>query len=641
MRVNASTSRTWMTKRFADDVRVLPPHVAPKMEKVLAGVRDHGVNHPPLRTRRIEGNPDGRFRLMDIDHKYRIVAVVEGNEPLFMRAGNHDETIDWGAKATLSPYIERLLLTSESFRRHEERRVAEDQPVLVETVVSLPEILEHADDLSDLVSSDVFGFLDGYREGLIEDWMIFLSPLQTRAVQRSVEGPCRVSGGPGTGKTVVALHRAAAFARAASEGGQVLMTSFVNTIPGVLDGLFERLAPDVHDRVDFRSIHSLAGTVLHERGIDVRIDEAAARSRFDERLAADPSRRDALARAGFTGQYVWDEVTRVLEGREVADLEIYLSLERHGRAQRMGETERREVWSLYREYCEACERGEQPIVSWSRHLALARRALEQSPALSTYRAIVVDEAQDITESGLRFLVAMLGGGASGSLLLVGDNAQRIYHGGFRLKDLGIEIRGRSFVLDTCYRSTHEIMVAAGALSRYLSSEDFGESGTRNDGWKTSRYGPKPTLREFRTVADEQVWLASELATLADSERDSAAVLVPTNKLADSWRANLRQAGIETCDLLKYKGRPIPGVKIGTHNRAKGLEFTRVYIPNLSRYGVGGDMENVDDLILRGSKLYVAMTRARDQLALSYAGHQSLFVEPLLQHVEIAPSTPAA
>lgn len=634
--MDETSPRIWMTKGFADDVRGLPPEVGPKIEKVLHGVRTEGVNHRPLRTRRIVGNPDSRFRLMDIDDKYRVVVAVEGAEPLFMKAGNHDETIAWGSKASLGPYVNRLALTSDTFRR-KKRRISQEQPVLVDTPASLPEILEHGEELSDLVSSDVFGFLEGYRDGLIEDWMIFLSPLQNRAVQRSVDGPARVTGGPGTGKTVVGLHRAAAVARAAEETDRILVTSFVNTVPEVLDGLFERLAPEVHDRVVFRSIHTLAHDTLEDLGTDLRIDDIAARARFDERLTSDAERRDELARAGFGGQYLWDEVSRVIEGREVADLAAYLALERHGRAQPMYEPERRAVWTLYTEYLAACARGQPPIVSWPRHFGLARAALAANAAPPPYRAIIVDEAQDITEAGLRFLLALLEGGSSGQLLLIGDNAQRIYPGGFRLGDLGIESRGRSFVLETCYRSTHEIMEAANALGRYLSSEEFGDGAPRITGWQTSRYGPRPLLRGFATVAEEQAWLAGELVALTAAERDAAAVLVPTNRIADLWRAYLPQTGVEVCDLMKYKGRPLPGVKVGTHNRAKGLEFARVFAPNLSRRGIGGDPDMIDDLILRGSKLYVAMTRARDRVDLSYAGEPSVFVDSLREHVDIANS----
>jgi superfamily I DNA/RNA helicase len=403
----------------------------------------------------------------------------------------------------------------------------------------------------------------------------------------------------------------------------------------VLDGLFERLAPDVHLQVDFKAVHSLAGTILHERGVDARIDDVAARARFDDRLTADPDRGEALARAGFGAKYLWDEITRVIEGREVQDLDGYLALARHGRHQPMQEPERRAVWQLYSEYRDACDRADPPIASWSQHLTLARAALVDRPWAERYRAIVVDEAQDVTQAGVRLLTELVSGGTAGQLMLIGDNAQRIYPGGFRLRDLGLEVRGRSFILDMCYRSTHEIMEAANALGRYLSSDDFGEDGVRGVGWRTSRYGPRPRLHEFRSVHDEQSWLTNEIVSLATDERDAVGLLVPTNKLADSWRRELKAAGVVTCELINYKGKPLPGVKVGTYNRAKGLEFARVILPNLSRFGLSVDADKLDDVILRGSQLYVAMTRARDRVDLSYAGEPSLYVEPLLNHVDIA------
>src|SRR5204863_2732601 len=117
-----------------------------------------------------------------------------------------------------------------------------EDPVLFDAGTSVAEIVA-SPALSEEITVCLDGVLEGWADGTIEDWMIFLSPVQRRAVDRAVGGPGRVAGGPGTGKSVVGLHRAVAFARERHEGQKVLMTSFVNTVPGVLEGLFERLAP--------------------------------------------------------------------------------------------------------------------------------------------------------------------------------------------------------------------------------------------------------------------------------------------------------------------------------------------------------------------------------------------------------------
>jgi superfamily I DNA/RNA helicase len=112
-----------------------------------------------------------------------------------------------------------------------------------------------------------------------------------------------------------------------------------------------------------------------------------------------------------------------------------------------------------------------------------------------------------------------------------------------------------------------------------------------------------------------------------------AVLVSSNSLVEKWVDRFDDAGIESCRLLNYRGTPTPGVKIGTYNRAKGLEFKQVILPNLSRHATAVDPEKVDDLIKRGSQLYVAITRARDQLDLSFAGEPSPLLDPLLGAID--------
>ena len=186
---------------------------------------------------------------------------------------------------------------------------------MFEEELTLPQIVARADEVSDLMVGDLFGALEGYRDGTIEEWMVFLSPLQRRAVDRAMDGPGRVTGGPGTGKTVVALHRTAGFARAATNDRAVLLTSFVKTIPDVLQSLFERLAPESTKRVDARGIHSLASQVLRSRGIGVNPTSEAARDRIDRAIGKEPQLATRLRDGGFNAGYVRDEIQRVIAGR--------------------------------------------------------------------------------------------------------------------------------------------------------------------------------------------------------------------------------------------------------------------------------------------------------------------------------------
>lgn len=624
--MGAPAQNLWFSRRFYEDYRSLHPRIAGKVGQATRMVRQHGPYYVSFHTRLVEGNPDSRFRFMNVDDQYRMVVVLEGKHVFFEMVGNHDETLKRGAAAIYRELEERRQIDPETYvrRPRKEKEVAEAPGFFEDLPTSLPELFSEPEKIADLVTGDIFGALEGYRDGLIEDWMIFLSPLQRRAVDRELHGPARVTGGPGTGKTVVGLHRAKKLAEELDGSRRILMTSFVRNIPDMLGGLFERLAPRAHERVDFRHIHGLAGSILHSRGRQVRVDVDAARSRFNHRLASDPNRRQTLLRQGFGPDYLWDEVNRVIEGRGISTLDAYLELERHGRKRPMQEEARRLTWSIYEEYRQACDKVEPMLVDYEWLLKIALDALREEPMGRKYEAIVVDEAQDVTEVGLRFLLELLEGGPDGRLIVIGDQAQRIYQGGFRLSDLGVDTRGRSVVLKESYRSTDEIMQAVGALGRFLSPEDFGEDGLASFASATVRRGEKPWIRRFESSQEETEWVIDQLRTSDDP--DSIGLLLHSNAAVDRWARVLRETEIGAVKLLDWSGRPAPGVKIGTYHRSKGLEFKRVILPGLDSSFPWADEKDADAFLTQGSVLYVAMSRARDRLDMTHAGQPSYLVE---------------
>jgi superfamily I DNA/RNA helicase len=631
--IGVSNVRLWASHRFFDDLATLPNEIQRKVGKVAGLVLDQGVRHGSLQTKPIERNIDRRFHFMRVDRDYRMVVVLEGGDVLFDMVGPHDATERRGERATMRTYVERLGIDPETFVRLPRHVAIAEEPTLFgEQPVSLPQLVAEAETLSDPITGDIFGALDGYRDGLIEDWMIFLSPLQRRAVDRNLHGPARVTGGPGTGKTVVGLHRAKRLAEELDGGRRVLMTSFVRNIPETLDGLFERLSPDADDRVYFRHIHELATDVLRTRDRHVRVDANAAHSRFNARLAADPARRLALQRQGFTPDYLWDEVTRVIEGRGIEDVDTYLAVERHGRKRPMQEEARRLTWSLYEEYRAACDNPQSVVADFERVLKLAYDALREEPTGKRYQAVVVDEAQDVTEVGLRFLLELLEDGPDGRLILIGDRAQRIYPGGFKLRDIGVDTRARSITLKESYRSTDEIMRAVGALGRFLSPDDFGEDGLASFASATVRRGEKPTIRRFESSKAETEWVLETIRTSADL--DSIGLLLPTNSAAARWLRVLREDDIQTVPLLQWSGRPTPGVKVGTYHRSKGLEFKHVILPGLDSSYPWAGQDDADAFLMQGSVLYVAMSRARDGLDMTYAGHPSYFLEQITGYCRV-------
>lgn len=459
--------------------------------------------------------------------------------------------------------------------------------------------------------------LEGIRKAPIEEWMAFLDPTQARLVRRNFNGPSRIRGAAGTGKTVVALHRAAHLARTME--GRVLVTTFVRTLPRVMSALMERLAPDVAGRIDFRSVHSFARDVLVQRGRPVVIDAVTADRVFKD-LWEREGKSGPLGKIDSAPSYWQDEIAHVLKGRGLSRFEQYAELPRMGRRRPLSREMRAEVWGLYVAYEEAiATRG---ILDWEDVVLEAESSLAETP-LHGYAAVVVDEAQDLSCAMIRMLHSVVGDAPDG-FNLVADGQQTIYPGGFTLAEAGVDISGRGVVLTRNYRNTVEIAAFASALVADDEVADIEGGPARSEPAETVRHGARPVYTVFpsRSVHDKSL---VERVRRAVDESDGSTNFGDIGVLAlYTWHAReaaeaLEAAGIPTIQLDKYDGKPVDAVKVGTIKRAKGLEFKEVLVvrtpPHLVQPGLIPDTDDaaLERRELQRRELYVAMTRARDGL----------------------------
>lgn len=476
----------------------------------------------------------------------------------------------------------------------------------------------------------------------IEDWMLFLHPDQRALVDREFSGPARVRGAAGTGKTVVALHRAASLAkRYGAEGGRVLVTTYISSLPPVLEQLFRRLPTADPTRVDFLNVDKLAFRICAAAGQRPRLDPRAVDAAFAGAVKDVVTDGSPIKRAGLSRDYLKEEIRAVIKGRGITDLDTYLDLRRTGRRTQFGEALRRQVWELR----EAWDTGmAERRVEDFHDVVLRARDLARLRPEPTYRAVVIDEAQDLTLVALQLLRSLVNGQGPDrpdGLFISGDGAQRIYAGGFTLRQAGVEVRGRTSVLRTNYRNTAEIYRAAIAVTGADAVEDLDEEYRRGDEpAEVGRTGVPVELIIARSFEEE---LSAVVARARDLlERDhlvgpgDVGICCATNAQAAAVRTAVRSCGFETQDLKDYDGVPNSCVKIGTHHRAKGLEFKVVFLPGLSQgefprpAPVDVDVhEYADHLALQMSALFVAMTRARDRLVLSCTGEPSPVLEPIL------------
>lgn len=493
----------------------------------------------------------------------------------------------------------------------------------------------------------------------IEDWMVFLPADQRGAATRRYQGPARVRGAAGTGKTVVGLHRAADLAlrnraisaeRREQDGSEaapvppVLFTTYIKSLPPVFASLYERLPGTRGGEVEFINVDRLARRICKEAGDSAfvnptKVDKAYSEA-FKQIVLA-----DTPLHGRFTADYLREEITKMIKGRAIESLDDYLNLPRTGRRAQLGHLQRTQVWQL--------------MECWDAHMArhgtidfcdVILRALAHARGRGspTYSAVIVDEAQDLTLAGLQLLRALVNAPTfeedrPDGLFILGDAAQRIYPGGFTLRQAGVEVRGRTTLLTENYRNTAEIIAAAMAVAGDHRIEDLGEDLRRGDEpIATVRSGPRPVLVQISGLDAQTDEIARRIEALGRSDSGigpgDVAVLAPFNTSANSVRARLRSHGLEVQSLEDYDGRHNDRVKVGTYHRAKGLEFKAVFLPHLGRFppqakkGSSAE-EAAENHELAVSQLFVAMTRARDLVVVLHGSRLSSAITPAEGHFE--------
>ena len=371
-------------------------------------------------------------------------------------------------------------------------------------------------------------------------------------------------------------------------------------------------------------------------------DPAAVGDAFEAAYARSVSATSALGRSTLTPEYLRTEITRVVKGRGVETLDEYLTLVRTGRGVGLTTTLRKEVWELARAWDEECATRGTVHPGDVLITALAHASTLSSPR---YRSVIVDEAQDLNMVGLQLLRALVNAGLrdrADGLFLVGDGAQRVYPGGFTLRQAGVEVRGRTTVLRVNYRNTREILATALKVAGDQRVVDLDEEFKRGELIaSTVRHGVQPMLFRYGTEGTEAAGLVERINDVTSSEQigiGDVAVFCPSEPACAVVQAALDRASVPWQPLTSYEGVPIERVKVGTYAEAKGLEFKAVFLPGLSAGDSHDDPtaeEEREELrALEMSRVFVAMTRARDVLVLSCVGEPDDLLTPALESLEV-------
>jgi superfamily I DNA/RNA helicase len=480
-------------------------------------------------------------------------------------------------------------------------------------------------------------------------WRTFLHPEQRRYVEQNYNGPFRLSGGAGTGKTVVAIHRARRLARD-NPDARIILTTFNATLAQGLRADLAVLDPDlaIADKPGDRGVYVGGLDALGKAALDRSRSTAslAGERVFGRHVEFGPKRTltDALWRevartvdSGLdpklaTPAFLESEYVAVVLANRITSLEQYAKVARAGRGLRLNRPQRIGVWKLVEAYRRQSQMDE--TISFPEVLALAAEALcLQAEDTGEHLAdhVVVDEAQDLHATHWALLRALVAEGPN-DLFIAEDSHQRIYGSPIVLSRFGIKIVGRSRRLTLNYRTTAQnLHFAVGVLSgaEYADLEQ-GEEDTSD--YRSARTGPDPEFvpcdnqtDELEKVSDTiKAWL-----TGGDIQPENIAVLTRSQDDRDRFVRGLGERGVSARALDKAVAGPGHPLVLTMH-RAKGMEFSRVILAGVDDKHVPSpavlrnmpDEERDEALLRERSMLYVASSRARDALVVTWSGRRS-------------------
>jgi mRNA-degrading endonuclease RelE of RelBE toxin-antitoxin system len=461
-----------------------------------------------------------------------------------------------------------------------------------------------------------------------EKWTVFLHPEQREWVERDHAGPARVSGSAGTGKTIVALHRAAHLARK-HPNGRVLLTTFSDTLAHALQTKLRRLLgsePRLAERIDVHSLDAI-GLRLYK----VHVGPATITDRETVRgLIREAA--DAVAGHAFSRHFLLTEWEQVVDAWQLQTWEAYRDVARLGRKTRLPEAQRKILWSIF-ERVHAGLHARKLITAAQMFTALAAAVGKAKNVVFDFA--VVDEAQDLSPAHLRLLAA-LGGDRPNALFFAGDLGQRIFQQPFSWKSLGVDIRGRSRTLRVNYRTSHQIRTQADRLLGPAVTDVDGNSDTRSDTVSVFN-GPPPKIHTIGSEIEEAKAVGDWIAECAKADMlpHEVAVFVRSEAQLDRARAAAKQAGIPFKVLDEHVETASGYASIGTMHLAKGLEFRAVavmacddeVIPLQERIETVGDDADLQEVYdTERQLLYVACTRARDHLLVTGVAPVSEFLD---------------
>ena len=465
----------------------------------------------------------------------------------------------------------------------------------------------------------------------LEKWRVFLHPTQRKIVQKNYSGPARVLGGAGTGKTVVAMHRAKWLAGKLNGREKILFTTFTANLAGdINDNLRKICSVEEHKHIEVINLDAWVAHFIRELGYSYSIA-------YDDTLTE--IWEEAITLSGeeteFETGFFSEEWLKVVCAQEAYSQELYLKASRLGRGTRLDRKKRIQVWHVFEEYQNLMK--EKQLRDVETAMYECRKILERSADNTHYKSIIVDEGQDFSMNAFRLLRSLAGPEHPNDLFIVGDAHQRIYKNKAVMSKCGINIRGRSNYLTINYRTTEEIRKYAFGLLKGIPFDDLDEEYDEGKTCQSLTHGNLPKNQIFNSAAEEIEFLITEIKQLIESgvEPKNICVVARTHRLLDDYVAQFTRVGIRTYEIKRSKldDRSFDGVRLATMHRVKGLEFLYVFVVAVNKRVVPlasaiihtDPVTEAETMTAERCLLYVALTRAQKSAYITSYGSPSEFL----------------
>lgn len=466
----------------------------------------------------------------------------------------------------------------------------------------------------------------------LEKWRVFLHPTQRKIVNKNYSGSARVLGGAGTGKTVVAMHRAKHLAAGLKDKERILFTTYTaNLASDIKDNLRKICTLDEIRRIDVINLDAWVSQFLREHGYPAEIA-------YDEK--ADNLWEEAVTGTDFSGEFpvsfYEEEYNRVVVAQEAFSLEKYVKASRTGRGTRLDRKKRMQIWKVFEAYQNLMKENQVRDINTAMYEC--RLLIEKTSSETRYRHVIVDEGQDLSANAFRLLRSIAGEEHENDIFIVGDAHQRIYKNKAALSKCGINIRGRSSVLRINYRTTEEIRKAAFALLNGISFDDLDDSFDTGDRCQSLTHGSFPEIIATANANEEFEAILAKIKGLIDGgvSAKNICVVARTHKLLDDYIAHFTSSGIRCYEIKGNKAddRGLDGIRVATMHRVKGLEFQYVFvvaannriIPLASAIDHTDSVSEQETMTAEKCLLYVALTRAQKGAYISGYGKMSEFLQ---------------